>query len=414
MSFVLLDIGGTFIKCRMSNEKTEYKINFPKFVENNNKLIKEIEPIGLINSIETILNKFIERNDKIDGILISGQMHGWVITDKNFKPIQNIISWQDLRGLQNNYYQLFMSNIDKSDIIKCGNEIKPGSPIIGISFNFMNLIIKDIKILSLLSWVTAQLVENYSDEMHMTDAAAFSCFDLMSMQWNKNIINLTKISLVSLPSVESKIKVVGLSKSGKIPVFTPIGDFQASLLGTNINTGEISLNIATGGQVSFLGDGLAPENMQTRPYFDDLFIHTKTHLPSGRHANYILSKFRTGQIQKNWHYLNSIDTKVIEKVLHDYKFNLDINEIYQNDDLNLFDSDEKLIELFAEILKCYTDILDQSPKYLRSNIIGSGGLITNSSFVRSCLEYIGKFNFKRIVIGEDASLNGLERLSKSF
>jgi hypothetical protein len=227
------------------------------------------------------------------------------------------------------------------------------------------------------------------------------------------MLNLARIKIESLPEVDNKINIIGLTKSDKIPVFTPVGDFQASLLGARLENGEISLNIATGGQVSYLGEGMASENLQTRPYFNQLFLHTKTHLPAGRHANYILSKFRNGEIQENWEYLNSIDFNEVQNHINGINFNFDIDKLYQNNELELFDLETKLIEYFVIILKKYTDILDILPMELKLNVVGSGGLITNSSFVRNCLEYLGNFRFKRIVIGEDASLNGLEQLSKT-
>jgi xylulokinase len=412
MSFVLLDVGGTFIKSRLSDAKTEFKIDFPKFIKSDSKYIKEVDPFELMKAINLILKRFIGLKNKIDGILISGQMHGWVITDKEFNPIHNIISWQDMRSLENGEYQSFISGLSNADIFRCGNEIKPGSPIVGLSSILKRESYKEFKILSLLSWIAAQLVENYSYKIHKTDAAAFSCFDLILNDWDRNMLNLARIKLESLPTVENKINVIGLSKSDKIPVFTPVGDFQASLLGAKLENGEISLNIATGGQVSYLGEGMAPENLQTRPYFNELFLHTKTHLPAGRHANYILSKFRNGEIQKNWDYLNSIDFKEAQNHINGINFNLDVEKIYQNNELTLFESEARLIEYFVIILKKYTDILDLLPMELKFNVVGSGGLITNSSFVRNCLEYLGKFRFKRIIIGEDASLNGLEQLSK--
>jgi xylulokinase len=414
MSFVLLDIGGTFIKCRLSDQSVEFKTEIPAFIQNQNQNIKEINPLELIEGIESVITKFIQSDQDIEGIIVTGQMHGWIITNDNYEPIHNLVSWQDSRSLENGYYESFLNNIDKSDILVCGNEIKPGSPVVGISMTMKDFNKENFKILSLLSWVTSQLVDHYSNTLHITDAAAFSFYSLSSNEWNKNIRDLAMIPPESLPKVDKKMSVIGLSKIGKIPVFTPIGDFQASIVGAKLEQGEISFNIATGGQVSYLDRGLANENMQTRPYLNDLFIHTRTHLPAGRHASYILSKFRKGELKQNWDHLNNKCIDIMEKVLDNFQFDLDINGLFKNDSLDFFDSNEKLVEYIASILKNYTDILDQVPTDLKFNVIGSGGLIANSSFVRECLEYLGKFQFKRITLRSDASINGLEILSKEL
>ena len=414
MSFVLLDIGGTFIKCKISDELTETKIDFPKFISTEVERIKEINPLELINAIQHLLKKIIKDDKKIDGIVVSGQMHGWVFTDESYEAKANLVSWQDLRSLENNFYESFINRVNKSDLINCGNEIKIGSPIVGLATNKNNPANSKLQVVSLLSWVTAQLVEKYDNTAHITDAAAFSCYDLVVNNWNQNVCNMAGISITSLPKVKCKISIIGFSKIRKIPVYTPVGDYQASLLGAGLTDGEISLNIATGGQVSYLGEGLAQPNMQTRPFFNGEFIHTKTHLPAGRHANYILEKFRTGNLEENWKYLNTIERNSIKISLDNCVFDLDIEKIFRNDELENFESLDELIYYIASILKCYTDIVNRAPNHLKNNVIGSGGLITNSPFVKNCLELLGNFKFKRIVRGEDASLKGLEMLVKTL
>jgi xylulokinase len=66
-------------------------------------------------------------------------------------------------------------------------------------------------------------------------------------------------------------------------VFTGVGDQQASLYGTELETGKIVVNIGTGGQVAGFQEPSQPKgNFQVRPYFEGKEIRTITHLPSGR------------------------------------------------------------------------------------------------------------------------------------
>jgi xylulokinase len=70
---------------------------------------------------------------------------------------------------------------------------------------------------------------------------------------------------------------------GGSPVFTPVGDQQASLLGVGLREDEVAVNVGTGGQVArILREFSYGTHYQTRPYFEDLFLATITHLPAGR------------------------------------------------------------------------------------------------------------------------------------
>ena len=66
-------------------------------------------------------------------------------------------------------------------------------------------------------------------------------------------------------------------------MFTGVGDQQASLYGTELETGKIVVNIGTGGQVAGFQEPSQPKgNFQVRHYFEGKEIRTITHLPSGR------------------------------------------------------------------------------------------------------------------------------------
>jgi len=413
MSFVLLDLGGTYIKCRLDDSDKEVRIKFPPFINNKNPRIREVDPSELLKSVFTILDTVISTSNKIDGILISGQMHGWVLTDQEFKPLTNIITWQDSRSLvEDNFYDNLIGNFTSRDIQDCGNEVKPGSPIAGLAFTLRKLDIKNFKITSLLSWVAASIVETNINIMHQTDAAAFSCLNLENLNWNENMISIAGIEEKSLPKVSNNLEIIGNSGRFNCSVFTPIGDYQASLLGVGLNSDEISINLATGGQVSKLIVKPEYSEFQVRPYFGDQFLQTKTHLPAGRHANYVLSKFRKGEIEDNWQYLTKLNFHNAYGELKNEANEIDIEKEYNLLSISSFQDENKLILYFISIIMKYIDVVKIFDDKENIEIIGSGGLISNSKFIRNAFEFLGDFRFERIIVGEDAALKGLERLTK--
>jgi len=78
--------------------------------------------------------------------------------------------------------------------------------------------------------------------------------------------------------------VVGhLDLNGKrVPWYTPVGDYQCALVGSLFSADEVSLNIATGSQVSRMTPALALGDYQTRPFFEGKFLNTFTSPPGGR------------------------------------------------------------------------------------------------------------------------------------
>jgi len=412
MSFVLLDVGGTFIKCRLSDSNKTSKINFPSFISSSTDKIKEIHPNELISKINNLMASVVNSNQKISGILISGQMHGWIITDGNYKPISNIVSWQDNRSLiYDNFFPDLVSKIRQEDIIKCGNEIKVGSPFVGISYELGSHNYGNYKILSLLSWIVSQITNDFVNLLNITDAAAFSFAEIANADWNKNIAKIGKIELDSLPMITNKIEIVGISKQFNCPVYTPIGDFQASIYGCKLKDDELSLNIATGGQVSRISSLIGDINIQTRPYFNDNYLLTKTHLPAGRHANYILSKFREGSLDSNWKFVNNINLMQVREALEQKRNNTDIHKLYMQDDLKQFEDLNILICYFYEIIQNYIDIVKKMNYQNKYKIVGSGGMISNSNFIRTMFEEVGNIQFDKIVLNQDASLEGLKLIS---
>ena len=85
-------------------------------------------------------------------------------------------------------------------------------------------------------------------------------------------------------------------------VLVAVGDQQTSLLGAGLRPGVVSTNLATGCQASRL-DLDVSTHVQTRPYFDGLYLHTVTHLPAGRLLREALIASRGGDSLEDWAWL---------------------------------------------------------------------------------------------------------------
>ena len=184
-----------------------------------------------------------------------------------------------------------------------GNELRSGLPIAGIYATDLTAIDGRLRVHSLLSWVAAALTGKPEFVQHVTDAAASGMFDLRVGSWSEQITALVGGARLLLPRVSWTPEVIGVHRASGAAVFTPVGDQQAALLGAGIGEGVTAFNIATGGQVARLACEHAGDRCQTRPYFDGLLLHTRTHLPAGRaltHGVALLSRGRADDEAWRW------------------------------------------------------------------------------------------------------------------
>jgi xylulokinase len=289
---ILLDVGSTSIKTALvktGSTSLQYlsSINTPDLIKPD-LYCRELSPNHLLQACLTMLKKLATLEYKYTGLLITGQMGGWVLTDLENRTKSNIVSWQDYRSLIPNLqstssYNLFES-LYKSDLMaKNGREFRSGLPIVGMHADLKNLssFDGDLRFHSIISWIGSQLCVDYRFISHSTDAAASGFLDIGSNAWipiSREILPLR----LDLPDVVNEVTPIGFSEILHCPVYTPVGDQQSSLYGIKLSSKQIAINLGTGAQISMLNDGLSNNEIQSRPYFQGEFIATKTHLPGGR------------------------------------------------------------------------------------------------------------------------------------
>jgi sugar (pentulose or hexulose) kinase len=203
----------------------------------------------------------------------------WKLSNASDISESTIISWQDKRSTK-----LQEINLRKELLAANGGESKEGLPALGLlqMLDKSQKHDKDSNFETMGSWIAKSLCEiSTSSKTHITDAAATGIYDIYKNKWIPDLLD-GKLNGITFPEVTRDLGMVGFLKNTSIPVYVPVGDQQASLLGAGLDKTKIVVNIGTGGQVAVISQGKAPLNWLTRPYFFDEFIQTKTHLPAGR------------------------------------------------------------------------------------------------------------------------------------
>jgi len=245
------------------------------------------------------------------------QMHSMVLINSRGEARSNCLGWRDQRALAahpsgtGSYYEVLQQRITPEQRRDLGNELPVGSPICFLfHMSELRLLEPGITPVPLSDFVLSSLCGT-SPSVEATNAMAYELINLKSMQWHDEVIRQLELNTVCFPRLCETGEVVGFIQLGeqRIPCYTAVGDYQCALVGAMVTTGELSLNISTGSQVSRLTDQLTLGDYQTRPFFDGRFTNTLSHLPAGRSLNILidlleeLARNAGFVLQNSWAYI---------------------------------------------------------------------------------------------------------------
>ena len=113
---------------------------------------------------------------------------------------------------------------------------------------------------------------------------ALGTLNLSTLDWHRPAFAAFGIDELAWPTLRDYRQQVGFVRgiSPQLPCYSPVGDHQCALAGALLRPRELSINISTGSQVSLLTPTLQLGDYQSRPFFDDQWLNTITHLPAGR------------------------------------------------------------------------------------------------------------------------------------
>ena len=414
---ILLDIGGTFVKTAKIDllEKNE-QIKFSQspiinFIDETG-YSREIDPVDLLEQCKFEVSKNINSKENIAGIFISGQMGGWILTDEDNRPRTNILSWQDQSVLEyaGNYQDIttYLENdLGREWKFNSGNELRPGLPIISVINKLDHLELKGTRIHTLLSFIAANMVTEYEYILSDTDFASTGMLNIFDQ-----LISIpNSLSSLSVPNISRNTIRIGNLQNTSIPVFTPVGDQQASLHGSGLDAFSIIVNIGTGGQVAKLGTIDDAKENQVRPYFDNKLIITKTHLPSGRLIkNFLKNLFGNEPSGIDFNLLKDIEFKKSKNIFEPILNFTESHTKYLKDNYG----NEKSIEIFlASLSKEYENSIQDLGFSQIKKLVFAGGVGQKIKYISKFIE--DKFSLQvEIAQTQETTLNGLANLGKKY
>ena len=246
----------------------------------------------ILDTAHDILKRLSSVWGPVDAIGLDGQMHGMVYLNQAGKAVSPLYTWQDGRGdlpYGDSTYAEALSH-------ETGYALRSGY---GITTHFWNVVHHNVpndatSFCSIADYVALRLCGKTAPVMHLSNAASFGAIHPQTLSWDFDALQRAGIPSTCFPEVSADIVPLGDTETG-IPVFSAIGDNQASLIGS-IRDMENSMliNMGTGGQVSMLQtrQGRA-DDIESRPLNGNQRVWVGSVLCGGR-SYAILESFIRG------------------------------------------------------------------------------------------------------------------------
>ena len=290
-----IDIGTTTVSAVVydvdGKEQVEaYSVPHNSYVYSD--IFSEQSVSAIMEKSEKLLYHILNTYDGIISIGISGQMHGIAYIDKDLRPISNLINWQDKRADQ-------ALDGKKSACEKIfeltGEKIHTGYGIATHYYNMLNgNVPKDATfILSIMDIFAVKICGLNKPIIHSSIASSLGLFDLEKGEFMKDKLSLLGFDESLLPPVTGESVIIGECKG--IPVSIPIGDNQASFLGSVSNNNDtVLINIGTGSQVSAVSDYCRTrDEIELRPFIEGKYLICASALCGGYAYSMLESFFRS-------------------------------------------------------------------------------------------------------------------------
>ena len=245
---------------------------------------------------------------RVDGLALTGQMHGLLCVDAENRPLTPLISWQDQRTAEplpggSTTLDRIQARLEDLDWRPNGCRLQHGYGAATLFWLGQNgqLPSGTQRVCTLADWLAGQL----TGQLPVTDptlAASWGVYHLLDTGWNAAFLERLDLEAGLFPPVRPSAEPIGglaphlareVGLPAGLPVFNAVGDTQAAFVGATLpladrTEGELLepillFNLGTGGQVCWaVGEFELPtEAVETRPFLQGRFLRVGASLCGG-------------------------------------------------------------------------------------------------------------------------------------
>ena len=226
----------------------------------------------IMEKAKKLLYHILSTYENIVSIGITGQMHGIVYIDENGQAVSNLINWQDKRA-----DQIIRDKKTTCDLIYdiTKEHISTGYGIATHYYNMLKGLVPKgtCGICTIMDLFAMKICGNKKPITHTSIGASLGMLDVKNSTFKYDKIAILGIDKELLPQVSDKSLIIGKCKG--IPVAIPIGDNQASFLGSvSKNEDSMLVNIGTGSQISYATDEYqeVDKELELRPLIEGKYL----------------------------------------------------------------------------------------------------------------------------------------------
>ncbi len=222
-------------------------------------------PEKIYEIVQNCAQKMLEQFPDVEAIGVTGQMHGILYLDRECNAVSPLFTWQDGRGdLPFDSSTSWASRLSEST----GYCLATGYGLVSHYYNLHNGQVPKtaVTFCTIADYVAMRLAGSAEPRIDATNAASLGLFDCIHNRFDGAALEKAGIAPDMLPPLAAE-PLLGVGPLG-IPVYTAIGDNQASFLGaTEGRQDALLVNMGTGGQISvFTSDYIQTCALETRPF----------------------------------------------------------------------------------------------------------------------------------------------------
>jgi sugar (pentulose or hexulose) kinase len=249
----------------------------------------------------------VASGSKIEGIGVTGQMHGMLLVSSDGAPVSPFVGWQDRRGSEPLPHSDATSVETMLELAReTGAACLPHVGYLGVSLFWMGkqgMLPKEaFKAAFLPDFIVAGLTGT-TPVTDATNAAGSGLYDAENRSWHMDFVHGLGLDSNALPTIvdsgalAGKLDVRYASATGLpagLPVYAACGDNQASFAGSVADyAASLLINVGTGGQVSAnVPEAVPAGELEARPFMDGSDLMVGAGLVGGRSYAWLRDFFR--------------------------------------------------------------------------------------------------------------------------
>lgn len=291
MRFLALDLGSSYTKCFVLEEgKCMESMQLPAAPRLKTAATRfEVDAEAYYQNVNLLLDKM--GAIPFDGVLLSTQMHGFVLTDDAFQPVTPYISWQDRACTEQGpggetWREILQKQLDQDAFLDSGVPLKESLALCNLFARMgSGLILSEgIRLCTLGGYILGRMGGIHA--CHISNAGPLGIADMRRGGWNEKVLLSAGMGRLCLPKMLTSLSPCGEAavRGRHVTLYPDLGDQQVCAFGAGLESETgLHVNIGTAGLIGAVCGQWLDGPFENRAWLvPGYFLRTVSGLPGGR------------------------------------------------------------------------------------------------------------------------------------